>query len=128
MLLIIKPLALIVGAICVRISAHSFSLIVHPLSLIDVTICVDKLTLSISLVISPLSFIPATIGPQLSANAIAHAIQPLACVCCSVAQSVGTLCDAPILISLLVWSSLRHTFTEHATPLVAIISCLWFLA
>ena len=127
MLLIIKPLALIVSPIGMRVGAHTFSLVVDPLALVDIAIGVHKLPLSVRLVIPPLSFIPAAIGPQLGANAVAHAIEPLAGVGGAIAQGVGALCDAAVLVRLLIWGRLGHTFTEHAASL-AIVGLLNFIA
>lgn len=125
-LLVVEPLALVVGAVRVGVGSHTLSFIVHPLSLVNVSICVNKFSLTICFVITPLSFITTAIGPELSANAVAHAIEPLASVGSSVAQSVGTLGHASILVGLLIGCRLWHTFAKHAAAFAVVTSICAF--
>ena len=126
MLLVVEPLTLVIGTICMRVCSHAFSLIVDPLSFIDIAIGMNKLSLSVGLIVAPLAFVATTIWPQLGANAVTLAVQPLSSVGGSIAQREGSLIHAAISIYRLI-SIVHHTarvcvaFAEGAPLIVSII-------
>ena len=131
-LLVVEPLALVVGTISVRVGAHAFSLVIYPLPLIDITISMHQLSLPVSFIVAPLAFIATAIRPELGANAIARAVQPLACILSAIAKGIRALRDAAILIDLLIrgWSLqgarsvIRRALTQRAKSLVLfVVAC-----
>ena len=123
MLLIIEPLAFVVGAISMRIRSHAFSFVIDPLTFIDVAISMHKFSLSIGLIIAPLTLVSATIRPELCAHPISHAIEPLTRVSRTISQCEGALGHTPKFISLLIGGHLRNSFAEYTTSLTVTIIC-----
>merc|ERR1719219_153026 len=69
-LLVVLPLALIPGAICMVVDSVSVSLIVHPLAVIDITVHMLKAPIPLGLVILPLPFVLGTVRPNLDTMAM----------------------------------------------------------
>ena len=125
MLLVIKPLAFVVGAVRVGVSAHAFGLVVDPLSFIDISVGVHKLSVSVGFVVSPLAFVATAIWPELGADAVTHAIKPLTSVSGSVTQGVGTFRNSSEFINLFIsrWTHIRSSLSKN-TALTAIVAVI----
>mmetsp|Transcript_3380 Transcript_3380/g.3935 ORF Transcript_3380/g.3935 Transcript_3380/m.3935 type:complete len:205 (-) Transcript_3380:27-641(-) len=88
MLLVLLPVALVLRAIQVTVSAAAMRLVVLPVAVVDVAIGVDQSALAIGFVFGPVAFVHAAIGPDLDALALSHIrlAQPLALIARSVLE------------------------------------------
>ena len=80
MLLVLLPVALVPGALDIRIDAESIGLIIHPATLIDITISMKEFTLAARLVVLPIALILGRVGPEHIAAAVSQTALPLACI------------------------------------------------
>lgn len=79
-LLIVTPLAHILGSVGVSVSAATICLVVNPFSLIDVAVSVVQLTAAVRFAVLPLSLVATAIEPFLFSLAVANAIVPLSLI------------------------------------------------
>ena len=101
-LLVVLPLACILGAICVSVGAGTISLVVNPHALINIAVCMNELALAISFVLAPLALVAAAVWPNLLAPAVALLSEPLALVDSIGVKSCGLLGDSTADCVLLI--------------------------
>merc|ERR1712166_407145 len=76
MLLVVLPLAVVIGSLGVDILPMTVGLIVAPHSVVDVSVCVVELALTASLVELPFAFVTSSVCPKDSSLAMAHSSFP----------------------------------------------------
>ena len=79
-LLVVDPVAVVLGAVEVDVLASTVGLVVHPLPLIDIAIRVNESTVPIGAVAVPVALVVGAIVPDLLTAATALAVEPLAFV------------------------------------------------
>ena len=80
MLLVLLPVALVPGALDIRINAEAIGLIIHPTALIDISISMEEFALAARLVVLPIALILGRVGPEHIASAVSQSTLPLACI------------------------------------------------
>lgn len=93
MLLVLFPVALILGSVEMGVDAVSVRLVILPVPIVDVPIGMDQPALSIGLVLHPVAFVEGTVGPDLHTFPLPHlaTFEPLTRVFGSVFQgALGT--------------------------------------
>ena len=89
MLLVIDPVALVLGAVRVSVLAKAVRLIVDPMSVVNIAVGVNKSATTVSLVSLPVTLIDAAIRPNLISFAVLliRLYVPFAFISCAVRQS-----------------------------------------
>ena len=89
MLLVVDPVAFILGSIGVSVLSEPMSLVIAPGTVVDVSVGVDEPAAAVSLVSFKVAFVNASVGPDLIAFAVSLVIGhiPLALVTSTVVQS-----------------------------------------
>lgn len=80
MLLIIAPLADILGSIGMRVGSVAVGFVVDPVTFIDVAVCVVELAAAVRFAIGPLALVATSIEPFLLSLTVTVVIQPFAFV------------------------------------------------
>eukprot|EP00420_Gonyaulax_spinifera_P031418 CAMPEP_0197876648 /NCGR_PEP_ID=MMETSP1439-20131203/5565_1 /TAXON_ID=66791 /ORGANISM="Gonyaulax spinifera, Strain CCMP409" /LENGTH=145 /DNA_ID=CAMNT_0043495943 /DNA_START=530 /DNA_END=964 /DNA_ORIENTATION=- len=78
MLLVLDPLAVVLGAVRVLVDAMAMRHVVQPLTLVDVTADVLETALAPRLVVCPLALVTGAVWPLLDAMAVPQVSEPLA--------------------------------------------------
>ena len=79
-LLVILPLADVLGAVGMSVGSMTVGLIVNPFAFINVTICVEELTEAIGFAVAPVTLVAGAIEPVLLTLAVTDTVQPFAFV------------------------------------------------
>lgn len=72
MLLVVLPVAAVLGAICVSILPIAMCLVVFPEAVVDVSVSMNQPSSAIRFIIFPVSLVDASVRPNLVALTVTH--------------------------------------------------------
>ena len=119
-LLVLFPLAAVLGPVQVTVRAEAVRLIIGPHAVVHVAICMDQSALAVGLTVGPVALVQGAVWPNLNSFALPDlgASEPLSLILCHVLEddSLAHLAVAQLLLKLDVVKEELAQLLSHFLP------------